>query len=145
MPRGDRTGPAGAGPMTGRGAGHCAGYAQPGFMNPAPGGGGFGAAQGGGFAAQGRSFGAGRGGGFGAGRGGGRGRRNMYYATGLPGWARAGYGVPGPQSYAGAPASPKQEADMLKEEAGYLKQQMDDIQARINMLEKTKGQEENRA
>ena len=36
MPRGDRTGPAGMGPMTGRAAGYCAGYAAPGFMNPGP-------------------------------------------------------------------------------------------------------------
>jgi hypothetical protein len=34
MPRGDRTGPAGMGPMTGRGAGYCAGYSTPGYMNP---------------------------------------------------------------------------------------------------------------
>ena len=31
MPRGDRTGPNGAGPMTGRGLGYCAGYDEPGF------------------------------------------------------------------------------------------------------------------
>jgi hypothetical protein len=37
MPRGDGTGPAGMGPMTGRAAGYCAGYGVPGFMNPAPG------------------------------------------------------------------------------------------------------------
>ena len=34
MPRGDGTGPAGMGPMTGRAAGYCAGYGVPGFMNP---------------------------------------------------------------------------------------------------------------
>lgn len=34
MPRGDRTGPLGLGPRTGRGAGYCAGYPVPGFMNP---------------------------------------------------------------------------------------------------------------
>jgi len=34
MPRGDRTGPAGMGPMTGRAAGYCAGYPMPGFINP---------------------------------------------------------------------------------------------------------------
>lgn len=34
MPRGDRTGPAGMGPMTGRGAGFCAGYGNAGYMNP---------------------------------------------------------------------------------------------------------------
>ena len=33
MPQGDRTGPNGQGPMTGRGAGYCAGFAAPGFMN----------------------------------------------------------------------------------------------------------------
>ena len=37
MPRGDGTGPAGLGPMTGRAAGYCAGYPVPGFMNPIPG------------------------------------------------------------------------------------------------------------
>jgi len=37
MPRGDGTGPAGMGPMTGRAAGYCAGYAAPGYMNPIPG------------------------------------------------------------------------------------------------------------
>ncbi len=35
MPRGDGTGPAVMGPMTGRAAGYCAGYNQPGSMNPA--------------------------------------------------------------------------------------------------------------
>ena len=37
MPGGDGTGPAGMGPMTGRAAGYCVGYAVPGFMNPIPG------------------------------------------------------------------------------------------------------------
>ena len=39
MPRGDRTGPWGMGPRTGRAAGYCAGYPAPGFMNPLPRGG----------------------------------------------------------------------------------------------------------
>ena len=34
MPAGDRTGPMGAGPMTGRRAGYCAGYDVPGYANP---------------------------------------------------------------------------------------------------------------
>lgn len=34
MPRGDGTGPMGIGPMTGRGVGFCSGYASPGYMNP---------------------------------------------------------------------------------------------------------------
>lgn len=37
MPRGDGTGPAGLGPMTGRGAGFCSGFHAPGYMNPGPG------------------------------------------------------------------------------------------------------------
>ena len=39
MPRGDRTGPAGAGPMSGRGAGFCAGFNTAGYQTA---GGGFG-------------------------------------------------------------------------------------------------------
>ena len=34
MPGGDRTGPRGRGPLTGRKRGYCAGYDQPGYMNP---------------------------------------------------------------------------------------------------------------
>lgn len=56
MPRGDRTGPMGMGPMTGRGAGFCAGFNVPGFMNAVSGRGGMG-------------FGRGRGRGFGMGMG----------------------------------------------------------------------------
>ena len=37
MPAGDRTGPLGMGPMTGRAAGYCAGYPVPGYANPIPG------------------------------------------------------------------------------------------------------------
>ncbi len=61
MPRGDRTGPQGFGPMTGRGMGYCAGFTGPAFMSPGPG---FGLGRGFGF---GRGF--GRGLGFGRGRG----------------------------------------------------------------------------
>ena len=44
MPRGDKTGPNGMGPMTGRQAGYCAGFDTPGFNNNYSGtrGGGFG-------------------------------------------------------------------------------------------------------
>ena len=41
MPFGNGTGPAGLGPMTGRGAGFCAGYPVPGYINPAMGRAGF--------------------------------------------------------------------------------------------------------
>lgn len=36
MPWGDRTGPEGRGPMTGRGLGFCAGYNRPGFVRGVP-------------------------------------------------------------------------------------------------------------
>ena len=37
MPRGDGTGPAGRGLLTGRGAGYCAGFNLPGYANPTAG------------------------------------------------------------------------------------------------------------
>jgi len=55
MPRGDRTGPNGYGPMTGRGAGFCAGYDAPGYVNS-------------GYGGRGRGFGRGMGWGRGPGR-----------------------------------------------------------------------------
>ena len=78
MPRGDGTGPAGMGPMTGRAAGYCAGYSVPGFANPIGGG---------------RYSGIGRGA-FGGRGGRGRGYRNWYHATGQPGWYRYNLGMP---------------------------------------------------
>ncbi|MFZ5910743.1 MAG: DUF5320 domain-containing protein [Chloroflexota bacterium] len=60
MPRGDRTGPMGAGPRTGRGMGYCGGYDAPGFANPAFGPGmGWGRGWGGGFGWRHRFFGSG--------------------------------------------------------------------------------------
>lgn len=63
MPAGDRTGPRGLGPMTGRRMGYCRGYDHPGYANLPPGRG-FGMDWGGGF-----GFGRGRGWGCGWGRG----------------------------------------------------------------------------
>jgi len=60
MPRGDRTGPAGEGPLTGRRMGYCAGYDHPGFNNLE------------------RGYGRGFRGGFGHGRGSGLGFRHGY-------------------------------------------------------------------
>ncbi len=65
MPLGDKTGPLGRGPRTGRGLGSCSGNFQPSFVNPGIGRGG----RGFGF---GRGFGQGRGQGVGQGRGRGR-------------------------------------------------------------------------
>ena len=50
MPGGDRTGPEGYGPRTGRGLGYCSGYDSPGFTKGTPRGiGGFGRGMGRGF------------------------------------------------------------------------------------------------
>ena len=126
MPGGDRTGPLGAGPVTGRGAGFCAGYDVPGYMNPS---------YGYGFRGRGRGFGRGS-------RGGGYGWRNQYYATGIPGWARR-YGYPYPAPYPVDPdvavATKTVQADELahlKEQARYFKRALDDIEKRINELSK---------
>ena len=121
MPGGDGTGPMGMGPMSGRGAGYCAGYPVPGFMNPV-----------GGRGFSGRGF---------RGRGGGRGRRNMFWATGLPGWARAGWGpdtsaVPPYAATAYAPAMPREaELQALKSQAEYFQSALDEIQKRLQELQ----------
>ncbi|RJP22143.1 MAG: hypothetical protein C4520_08710 [Candidatus Abyssobacteria bacterium SURF_5] len=121
MPRGDGTGPMGAGPMTGRAAGYCAGYGVPGSMNPA-------------FPGAGR----GRGGFWGRG-GGGRGRRNWFYATGVPGWAR--FGSVWPQAGWGpSPVGPtrEQELEALQQQASYFNEALEDIKQRIDELSKEK-------
>jgi len=123
MPRGDGTGPMGMGAMTGRGAGWCAGFNTPGYANPVPG--------------RGFGMGFGRGGGFYGGRGGGgRGRRNMYYATGLPGWARyGGYAEPyGYREPYGAP-DPEFEKQNLRSQADALQSELDFIRKRLDEME----------
>lgn len=128
MPLGDGTGPVRQGPMTGRAAGYCAGYGAPGYANPIPV-----------IGLWGRG---GRGRGF-WGRGGGRGWRHWYYATGLPGWARAPYGLPtwiGPSvypPYGAAYSGPdkEQELQMLKDQADYFTETLDEIKKRIEELE----------
>ena len=101
MPRGDGTGPMGAGPMTGRAAGYCAGYATPGFANPVAGGMGLGMGRGRGFRT-------------GGGRGG-FGFRNRYYATGIPGRAAA----PRIREW-----TPEEEADYLDTEIKALENEL---------------------
>jgi len=117
MPGGDGTGPMGMGARTGRAAGYCAGYGVPGYVNAPPR----------------RSFGIGFGRGCGfRGRGfigGGRGWRNMFYATGQPGWMRAGtYAAPYPAF------DPEMETQALKNQAQILKSQLDAIEKRISEI-----------
>ena len=124
MPGGDGTGPMGMGPMTGRAAGFCAGYRVPGYMNPVPGRG------------------------FGMGFGRGRGWRNMFYATGQPGYVRAAYGMPAwgrpgwgftPPEAPYAPSA-KDQAGVLKEQAEFLEQQLEEIRRRLSDLETEKAE-----
>ena len=71
------------------------------------------------------------------GRGAGRGWRNQFYATGLPGWARAGYDYPAfGMGYAPAPSA-KDEAQMLSEEAQHLEEELAAIRERLDALEKS--------
>ena len=117
MPGGDGTGPRGTGSMTGRAAGYCAGFNTPGFANPV----------------HGRGFRqGGRGTGFG---GGGRGHRNMYYATGLPGWSRFG-GAPYEAQPNMPQVIPEQELGYLKDQAEYFQNALGDINKRIEELKK---------
>jgi len=128
MPGGDGTGPGGMGPMTGRGAGYCAGYAVPGYMNP----------YGGRY--------------FGAVRGRGRGYRNWYYAAGQPGWSRYDMGMPAWGGAEGVPyygdpyypqdLNPEEETKMLKDQADMLKKQLESIQARVEELQKESEKKE---
>ena len=127
MPRGDRTGPLGMGPMTGRAAGYCAGYPIPGYMNPY-GGRGMGMAWG-------RGYGRGGGGGFGRGFG-------VPVPLGYPDYSAGAPYVPPYTPVADfdapyVPASdPGRELDVLKQQAEYLVDTLDGIKKRIDELEK---------
>ena len=123
MPYGDRTGPMGAGPMTGRGAGICAGYGRPGYMN------------------HGFGHGFGRGHGRGYGMGGGRGWRHMYYATGVPGWARD-YDGPAVPWYPTTvePSRQFDEVSYLKQQAKHFERMLKDINKRISELNNEKSE-----
>ena len=128
MPAGDGSGPRGMGPMTGRGAGHCAGNSVPGYANPIPG--------------RGMGMGWMRG----AGWGGGRGRRGSWrYSPAPPDWAPVGYspawGAPPPVAYgpyAAPQPTPEQETEFLKAQGEQLQGQLDAITQRIAELEQEK-------
>ena len=113
MPRGDRTGPLGQGPMTGRAAGYCTGNAVPGFMNPA----------------------AGLGMGMAWGRGGGLGR-GMAFRRGWGGFGVAPF-VPYPASAGGAVAGEEvsaAEADALKAQLAGLQAAVEQISGRLEQI-----------
>lgn len=108
MPRFDGTGPMGQGAMTGGGRGYCAVALKGAGVRPD----------------NNRGF---------YGRSGGRGFRNCFNATGLPGWMRAQRGM---QVFGGLgrAVSKDDELEMLKDQAGYLKDELDAIQVRVQDL-----------
>lgn len=117
MPAGNRTGPQGMGPRTGRGAGYCAGYDSPGFANQRFGGG------------FGRGFGRGM---FGRRGFSGRGFRNWFHAMGHPGGMPYG-AYPGTYPpTAPAPMTSEQEQDALKAQETWLQDQLDAVRGQLN-------------
>jgi hypothetical protein len=126
MPLGDRTGPWGFGPMTGRAAGYCAGYSGPGYVNPVPG-------RGFGRGGWGRGWGRG----FGGGRGWGRGF----------GWGPYSFGAPyGPHAPAYVPAyapsyGPEDEVTALKDQAKYFEEALQEVKKRIEEIESSAEKE----
>ena len=112
MPRGDRTGPGGLGPRTGRAAGYCAGYPVPGFMNSIPG------------------FGRGYGRGYGRGFGRRWGRRWGGYPPQYP------YAYPQPIIPVRAPPqSAEQELTAIEEYRKELKAEKADLEKEMNAVE----------
>ena len=118
MPRGNKTGPMGMGPMTGRGAGLCRGNSLPGFMSS--GGGRFGGS-----------------GGMGGGYGGrARGFRNRFFATGLLGWLR--FPFQGMFNQSDVNESKDDEIQVLKTQAEYLNSSLNEINRRLSEIESHK-------
>ena len=111
MPWGDRTGPSGLGPRTGRGAGHCSGFAVPGYQNQ-----GFGS----------RFYGGGRG--RSSGRIGGWGR---WFGPGN----RAGESrLAAPAPLSDAVSTPTAERRVLEQQVKLLENQLSGIRKRLDEL-----------
>ncbi|HHW12652.1 MAG TPA: DUF5320 domain-containing protein [Firmicutes bacterium] len=102
MPRGDGSGPRGMGPMTGRGAGFCAGFAAPGYANPVNSGCGFGR---------------------------GHGSRRRFCATGWPRGAH--FGALGNRAFFPSDVDEKElltrQAKMLEEKLAEVKKRLEDF------------------
>ena len=120
MPGGDRTGPQGMGPMTGRAVGYCTGYNVPGYMNPS---GGRGMAL-----RRGRFYGGG-GGGFGRGRG-----FSYYGAPTVPGATPVAPIAPQPL-FGTVPYDEGMELETLRAQARELEATLNGIQKRIEELD----------
>ncbi len=101
MPGGDRTGPWGEGPRTGRAQGFCAGTGMPG-SEAAP---------------------------RGWGRGGGRRRRNCLRATGRPGWSRFDAAPPADGGTGSSRAFLAERARRLGEELAEIQTRLSELEA----------------
>jgi len=130
MPGGDKTGPAGMGPMTGRRSGYCTGLPAPGFSDSYGRGWGWGRGWG-------RGGGRGRGGGWG--RGWGWGQRNWFRTIGMAGWQRPVMDWsdhPPPFRLPIGPAmTAEQELDVLKGQLQYFENGLEGIRKRIQEVE----------
>ena len=123
MPQGNRRGPRGAGPMTGREAGYCAGYNVPGSMNFVGG--------------AGRRRGFDRRGGYGWGGGGGMVWRHGWGGGGSASFSESVESLRGPAAFHGAPAPPRvSEICALRDQADQVEGALNDIRRRISELEK---------
>ena len=112
MPRGNRAGPRGQGPRSGRGLGYCSGYSTPGYT---------------------KSSGMGWGRGYGGGRGwggGGWGRGRGFY----PG--RENYPLDQPIPMPPLSISREDETKYLEETLGGLKKEIENIEKRLEELSK---------
>jgi len=131
MPGGDRTGPLGMGPMTGRGVGYCAGYPVPGYANP--------------FIRRGMGMARGRGFGRGFNRWYSRPAPAAYYPHfwetpyAQPYTGYAGYSGPGMLA-----VDQEVELGSLKEQSEYLTETLDSIKKRIEELESRESEKENK-
>ena len=107
MPRGDRTGKSGMGPMTGRAMGFCAGYSAPGYANNG----------------SGRMGGCGRGPGLGRGYGNG-----MHRGVGMRYRGYMGAALP--------VQSEEMELNALDQEKNLLERELEAIKARLETFKK---------
>jgi hypothetical protein len=113
MPGGDRTGPWGLGPRTGRTAGYCAGYPIPGYANPG----------------YGRGF----------GRGGGRGFGRRFWGRGRGFWWRGTNPYPAPYYHDTFPEpSQEEEKAYLEDMVKGLEEEIKMIRERLQELSKEK-------
>ncbi len=117
MPWGDRTGPLGQGPRTGRGLGYCAGYDSPGYTKGTPMGRGW--------------FGRGWGRGFGFGRGFGW-RWNWPWSQSVP-----------PEPTKSTERINNAEITAMKNELNSLKTALDGLLARLNTLTSKSSESDN--